>query len=194
MHQISDWHHPDGYCGVFDAGLEWEYSDCQQIDRLAIVGNCSLLRQFHLYSANPMTKVIANLFLTTVLLGSATSTLAQECLNCWTNPKTGKPESLDQGMNGSSPARSPNQSAQRSVIVYGRRTCGLTTRMMQQLDANRITYQFKNVDDRTVNVEMWERLRAAGLANNRSIRLPVLSVKGKTMVNATLADVQGGLR
>jgi glutaredoxin-related protein len=141
-----------------------------------------------------MSKVISSIFITTVLLGLSTPVLAQECINCWMNPKTGKIESLDQSTNATPPSGSTNQSAQRNVIVYGRRTCGLTTRMMQQLDANHISYQFKNVDDRTVNIEMWSQLRSTGIATTNAIRLPVLSVKGKTMVNATIKDVQVALR
>lgn len=166
-----------------------------------------------------MKKAIPSIISATFLLSIPAGVNAQDCVNCWINPRTGVLEDLDNviyrqnrrvapvneaesanqttSQNGSptsanQPARG-NQTA--GVIVYGRPTCGLTSGMRRQLEANKIPYDFRNVDsDDATNEEMWTLIRNSGTSVGNSVRLPVLSVKGRTLINASIDDVKGALR
>ena len=162
-----------------------------------------------------MRKTIFNIVSAAFLLSIPAVVYAQSCVNCWINPQTGRLENLDrlvQPQTTNSPASSDNQTSQEArnnagspanrpasnstgaVVVYGRPTCGLTTGMMRQLDANKISYQFRNVDEEAANTEMWSLIRNSGNSSTNSVRLPVLSVKGKTLVNTSIEEVKASLR
>lgn len=162
-----------------------------------------------------MNKSISSIVSAAFLLTIPATVYAQSCVNCWINPKTGRSENLDYLVqprminnatspanqtnqqtvtNAASPTQTPSSNPTAAVVVYGRRSCGLTTGMMRQLDANRIPYQFKNIDEQATNREMWSLLDKSGNSGNNSIRLPVLSVKGRTLVNASINDVKTSLR
>jgi len=109
-----------------------------------------------------MKKAIPSILSAAFLLSIPAGVNAQDCVNCWINPRTGILEDLDnviyrqnrrfvpvnQGESANqttpqnSPATAANQPARgnqtAAVIVYGRPTCGLTNGMMRQLDANKI--------------------------------------------------------
>lgn len=162
-----------------------------------------------------MKKTISCIVSAAFILTIPATVSAQSCVNCWINPKTGDLENLDRlvqpqtgtntaspasqtnqqtGNNSTSPGNLPNLNSTSAVVVYGRRTCGLTTGMIRQLDANKITYQFKNVDEQAPNQEMWSLIRSSGNSGTNSVRLPVLSVKGRTLINASIDDVKASLR
>lgn len=167
-----------------------------------------------------MKKAILTIISTTFLLSIPAGIKAQDCVNCWINPRTGILEDLDnviyrqnrriapvnqaesanqQPARQNSPATAANQPRRgnqtASVIVYGRPTCGLTSAMRQELEANKIPYEFRNVDtDEETNREMWALIRNSGTEVGDSVRLPVLSVKGRTLINSSIDDVKGALR
>lgn len=173
-----------------------------------------------------MKKAIPSIISAAFLLSIPAGVNAQDCVNCWINPRTGILEDLDnviyrqnrqvapvnqaesvnqtatstnQPAPQNSPATAANQPARRNqtaaVIVYGRPTCGLTSAMRSELDANKIPYEFRNVDsDDATNGEMWTLIRNSGTSVGNSITLPVLSVKGRTLINASIDDVKGALR
>ncbi len=166
-----------------------------------------------------MKKAIPSMISAAFLLSIPAGVTAQDCFNCWINPRTGILEDLDnviyrqnrlvapvnqtESANQTTPQNSPVTSANQpargnqtaSVIVYGRPTCGLTNGMMRQLDANKIPYEFRNVDsDEATNREMWTLIRNSGTSVGDSVRLPVLSVKGRTLINSSIDDVKGALR
>lgn len=162
-----------------------------------------------------MKKTIFGIVSAAFLLSIPAVVYAQSCVNCWINPKTGMLEDLDylvqpQSRNNSaSPANQTNSQAgnndaspgnriaansTNAVVVYGRPTCGLTAGMMRQLDASKIAYQFKNVDEETVNKEMWGLIGSLGNSGTNSVTLPVLSVKGKTLINTSIEEVKASLR
>ena len=166
-----------------------------------------------------MKKAIPTIISAAFLLSIPAGVKAQDCLNCWINPRTGILEDLDnviyrrnrlvtpinqaesanQTTQQNRPATATNQPARGNqtadVIVYGRPTCGLTSAMRQELEANKIPYEFRNVDsDEATNREMWTLIRNSGTSVGDSVRLPVLSVKGRTLINSSIDDVRGALR
>lgn len=162
-----------------------------------------------------MKKAISSIVSAAFLLSIPAAVYAQSCVNCWINPNTGELENLDRlvqpqtttspaapasqtnqtaGNNAAAPANRVGSNSTAAVIVYGRPTCGLTTGMMRQLDANKIAYQFKNIDEEPVNEEMWGLIRKSGNSGTNSITLPVLSVKGKTLINSSIEEVKASLR
>lgn len=74
------------------------------------------------------------------------------------------------------------------VIVYGRQRCSLTVRMAEALDAERVPYRFKSVDDAAVADELHPRMREARLTTRR-YTLPVVDVNGRLYVSPRPADV-----
>jgi hypothetical protein len=69
------------------------------------------------------------------------------------------------------------------VVVYGRKSCGLTTGMLEGLEAREVPYIFKSIDDRAVQEEVYPRMKAAGL-NTRRFMLPVVDVSGRMLLDA----------
>jgi hypothetical protein len=144
-----------------------------------------------------MKKAIPSILSAAFLLSIPAGVNAQDCVNCWINPRTGIVEDLDnviyrqnrrvapvnpaERANQTTPQNSPVTSANQpargnqtpAVIVYGRPTCGLTSGMMRQLDANKIPYEFRNVDsDEATNREMWTLIRNSGTSVGDSVRKP----------------------
>ena len=61
------------------------------------------------------------------------------------------------------------------VLVYGRPTCSRCKAFMRRADAEKIDYQFFNIDEnRNRHVEMWDKLEAAGFGDN--VGLPVIDI------------------
>ena len=75
-----------------------------------------------------------------------------------------------------------------NVFVYGRVTCGMTSRFMSQLKAKGIKYELKNCDSNEGGREMWAKLQAAG--HSGGVGLPVVDMYGTTKVRPTVADVE----
>lgn len=63
------------------------------------------------------------------------------------------------------------------VIVYGRDSCGITSRTKKQLDKEGISYIYKSVDDRQEADFLHRRMKDAGLETRR-YNLPVVDVNG----------------
>jgi hypothetical protein len=67
------------------------------------------------------------------------------------------------------------------VVVYGRDTCGVTSRMLADLDRSGIPYEYKRVDEPQVANELHPRMEAAGL-NIRRYGLPVVDVNAEMII------------
>ncbi len=78
--------------------------------------------------------------------------------------------------------------SQTGILVYGRTSCGITTRMMQDLKARKIPYQFKNIDTPTARQEIYQLLIQGNLKVN-SIPLPVVYVNGKVLLRPSVEQV-----
>ncbi len=85
--------------------------------------------------------------------------------------------------------KTPDETAQQTsaaaspyIIVYGRKTCGNTTRMMRQLDRAGVGYAFRDIDNGEQNATLNKRMREAG-HNTRSYMLPVIEIANKFYIN-----------
>jgi hypothetical protein len=67
------------------------------------------------------------------------------------------------------------------VTVYGRDRCGLTKRMLSDLNGSGTPYTYKLIDDPAVKKELRPRMEQAGL-NTRRHGLPVVDVNGEMMI------------
>ncbi len=67
------------------------------------------------------------------------------------------------------------------VTVYGRDACGITKRMLSDLNRSGIPYTYKIVDDPAVKDELIPRMQQAGL-NTRRYGLPVVDVNAEMMI------------
>ncbi len=67
------------------------------------------------------------------------------------------------------------------VVVYGRDTCGITSRMLAGLDNSGIPYEYKRVDEPQVANELHPRMEAAGLSTRR-YGLPVIDVNSEMII------------
>ena len=76
------------------------------------------------------------------------------------------------------------------LIIYGRKTCGMTTRFQSQLDAAKIAYSFMSVDAREGSAEMWPKLQKSGLDLSRGVGLPVVDVYGTMAIRPSVTDVK----
>ena len=75
-----------------------------------------------------------------------------------------------------------------NAIVFGRRSCGLTTRMMRGLDNNNVPYIFQNVDSHDGNALLNQRMEETG--NKRSsYLLPVIYMNGELMYSPEVVSV-----
>lgn len=67
------------------------------------------------------------------------------------------------------------------VVVYGRDTCGITTRTLSALDRAGVPYEYKRVDAPAVRDELIPRMQAAGL-DTRRYGLPVVDVNAEMII------------
>jgi hypothetical protein len=67
------------------------------------------------------------------------------------------------------------------VVVYGRDTCGVTSRMLADLNRSGIPYEYKRVDEPQVADELHPRMEAAGL-DVRRYGLPVVDVNAEMII------------
>jgi hypothetical protein len=77
------------------------------------------------------------------------------------------------------------------IFVYGRMTCGWTTRALHGLQYRglRNAVVFKDVDDENVSKEMWVYARSAGIKDD-TVGLPVIVVGDEVMVRPDMNYVQ----
>jgi glutaredoxin len=74
------------------------------------------------------------------------------------------------------------------VIVFGRRSCGLTARMMRGLDNNNVPYLFQNVDSHDGKSHLNQRMEETGNARSRYM-LPVIYMNGELMYSPQVVTV-----
>ena len=67
------------------------------------------------------------------------------------------------------------------VVVYGRDTCGITNRMLADLDRSGVPYEYKRVGDSRVSNELHTRMETAGLSTRR-YGLPVVDVNAEMII------------
>ena len=74
------------------------------------------------------------------------------------------------------------------IILYGRKTCGLCTRMTKNLDNAGIPYTFKNIDDRNNQSEIKDKRGKADIKG--SFRLPLMDINGIIKVSPSFEEVK----
>lgn len=75
------------------------------------------------------------------------------------------------------------------VLVYGNPRCGWTNRLIQQLKAKKISYQFKNLDIQSIRDEWNVLLEKNGVPDGTSIDLPVVLINGKVFIRPSIEQV-----
>lgn len=75
------------------------------------------------------------------------------------------------------------------VHVYGRKSCGNTTRMTKFLKKARIPYTFYSVDDKQAANRLHHLMQQAGIKSG-SYAMPVIHVNGKIAINPSPESVR----
>ena len=83
---------------------------------------------------------------------------------------------------------SSNDGGSKELVVYGRKTCGLTRAMMRQLDGAGYKYRLALIDTKEGSREMWPKLRAASITGR--IGLPVVDMCGKIAIRPNMEDIE----
>lgn len=83
----------------------------------------------------------------------------------------------------------PLEMAAPYVVVYGRDSCGYTTRMREALRGAGIPFDYRIVDQRDVADRLHQRMNQAGLETRR-YGLPVVEVTGQMWERPDAVDVQ----
>jgi hypothetical protein len=79
-------------------------------------------------------------------------------------------------------------SSKSYIVVYGRDACGLTREFKSGLSRSGVSYVFKNIDEQSVQDELYPRMRNAGL-DTSSFGLPVIDVNGRILIRPELQNV-----
>jgi hypothetical protein len=79
------------------------------------------------------------------------------------------------------------------VAVYGRKTCGFTTRMLKNVKASNLQYYFFDVDDQAIALDLQSRMTAANIST-QMYNLPVVDVNGKLSIRPEFDAVLAGYR
>jgi len=74
------------------------------------------------------------------------------------------------------------------VIVFGRKSCGLTTRMMRGLNNNNVPYLFQNVDSHDGRSHLNQRMEETGNGRSRYM-LPVIYMNGELLYSPQVVTV-----
>ncbi|GCL56725.1 glutaredoxin [Microcystis aeruginosa NIES-3806] len=75
------------------------------------------------------------------------------------------------------------------VLVYGNPRCGWTNKLIQELKAKKIPYQFKNLDIQSIRDE-WNRiLEKNGVPDGSPVKLPVVLVNNKVFMRPSIEQV-----
>lgn len=75
------------------------------------------------------------------------------------------------------------------VLVYGNPRCGWTNRLIQELKARKIPYQFKNLDVQLIRNEWNKILAQNGVPDGASVSLPVVLVNEKVFMRPSIEQV-----
>ncbi len=88
-----------------------------------------------------------------------------------------------QGLNYFSPSVSNIEPlyAKPYIVVYGRNTCGVTQKAMRGLKEAGIPFEYKNIDDKSVEDILHKRMDKSGL-DIRWYNLPVVDVNNKLSI------------
>ena len=76
----------------------------------------------------------------------------------------------------------------KTVVVYGRETCGITQMVRAGLAKNGIPYIFANIDSRAIKDEL--RYKLGPKFEEPSYTLPVVHVAGKMLLTPTADQIQ----
>lgn len=74
------------------------------------------------------------------------------------------------------------------IIVYGREECGYCQAMRADLDARKIPYVWKHIDDGPIQAEIYPRMKQADLDTSHFL-LPIVDVNAEIMVHPEPPDV-----
>lgn len=70
---------------------------------------------------------------------------------------------------------------QSYVAVYGRDSCGFTKRMVKNLQQSQVHYYYFNIDDKSIETQLHNRMEQAGIST-KHYNLPVVDVNGDLAV------------
>lgn len=104
-----------------------------------------------------------------------------DCLNCWVNPKTGKLEPFGTNVQ-------PRASQSSSLIVYGTTSCPLTMRLLQELKQQKISYQFKNLEQSSLAAEYARLMQQNNLTEDT--RIPKVYLQGRVLTRPSVAEIK----
>jgi glutaredoxin len=77
-----------------------------------------------------------------------------------------------------------------SILVYGRKSCGFTQTMRQNLDKNKYHYTYYDVDKNKAKLsEMWGKIHR-GCPSCTSTKLPVMDLNGKVLIRPSFEEVK----
>ncbi len=77
-----------------------------------------------------------------------------------------------------------------SILVYGRKSCGFTQTMRQNLDKNKYHYTYYDVEKNKAKLsEMWDKVHR-GCPSCSSTRLPVMDLNGKILIRPSFEEVK----
>jgi len=147
---------------------------------------------FKLNSVKNHRRSLFGVFVAIIAIAIVPTEVSAQSVNCpnsWVNPKTGQTECL-LIYNGAL-LRNPQQflNTSKTVLVYGRQSCGWTQQMLAELNQFGIPYQYKDVDNDAISDEMWTVLRISGQDTSSSVNLPVISVNKQIMIRPDVTDV-----
>ena len=77
-----------------------------------------------------------------------------------------------------------------SILVYGKKSCGFTQTMRQNLDKNKYHYTYYDMDKNKAKIsEMWDKIHR-GCPSCSSTRLPVMDLNGKILIRPSFEEVK----
>ncbi len=79
------------------------------------------------------------------------------------------------------------------IVVYGRDTCGNCQALKADLDARKIPYVWKHIDDASIGSEIYPRMKQADI-DTQSFTLPVVDVNAEILVHPESDDVAAKFR
>lgn len=74
------------------------------------------------------------------------------------------------------------------VVVYGRDSCGYTSKLRRYLTESGVPFQYRVVDQKPVADDLHERMNRAGISTRR-YNLPVVDVSGELLIRPEPASV-----
>lgn len=128
-----------------------------------------------------MKKFPLLIFLALFILPS--SPVMADCIDCWVNPKTGKLEPF-----GSNPQPRTRGGQSVAITVYGTTRCPLTMRLIGELKAQKIAYQFHDLDRQDYLEEYYQLVRRNNLTADT--RIPKVYFKGRFLTRPSVEEIK----